>query len=105
MKCGFTVSCEIYGLIHHKYQLLCLVMHRMSSTNQYYAIQNFKSSFAVRAFLCQYYQKCLVTTSSRKHSKSSLTGQFLAVSPLSSVTFADFCLDIRCNSIFPKLLS
>jgi hypothetical protein len=47
----------------------------------------------------------LVTTSSRKHSKSSLTGQFLAVSPLSSVTFADFCLDIRCNSIFPKLLS
>ena len=68
--------------------------------NQYYVIQNFKSYLAVRAFLCQDYQKCLVTTSSRKHSKSPLTGEFLAVSPLSSVTFADFSPD----SIFsPKL--
>jgi len=61
--------------------------------NQYYVIQNFKSYLAVRAFLCQDYQKCLVTTSSRKHSKSPLTGEFLAVSPLSSVTFADFSPD------------
>jgi hypothetical protein len=58
----------------------------------YYVIQNFKSSLAVRAFLCQDYQKCLVTTSSRRHSKSSLTGEFLTVAPLSSFAFS---LDVR----------
>jgi hypothetical protein len=56
--------------------------------DRYYVIQNFKSYLAVRAFLCQDYQKCLVTTSSRRHSKSSLTGQFLTVTPLSSTTFS-----------------
>lgn len=79
-------------------------MHRMSSMDQYYVIQSFKSSLAVRVFLCQDYQKCLVTTSSRKHSKSSLTGQFLAVSPISSVTFADFCPDVRDDSNFSHKL-
>jgi hypothetical protein len=76
----------------------------MSSMNQYYVIQNFKSYLAARAFLCQDYQKCLVTTSSRKHSKSPLTGEFLAVSPLSGVTFADFSPDVRDHSNFPKII-
>jgi hypothetical protein len=74
----------------------------MSSMNQYYVIQNFKSYLAARAFLCQDYQKCLVTTSSRKHSKSPLTGEFLAVSPLSGVTFADFSPDVRDHSNFSQ---
>jgi hypothetical protein len=42
--------------------------------DQFYVIQNFKSSLAMWAFLYQDYQKCLVITSSRRHSRCS-TGQ------------------------------
>lgn len=72
--------------------------------DQYYVIQNFKSSLAVRAFLCQDYQKCSVTTSSRRHSKSLLTGKFLTVAPLSSITFADFTPYVRDDDvIYPDI--
>ena len=72
-------------------------LHRMSSMDQYYVIQNFKSYLAARAFLCQDYQKCLVTTSSRRHSKSSLTGQFFTVTPLSFTTLSTDWMMMSCS--------
>jgi hypothetical protein len=63
--------------------------------DQYCVIQNFRSSLAARAFLCHDYQKCFLTILSRRHSKSSLTGQFLALLLLSDDTFVDFSSDFK----------
>jgi hypothetical protein len=67
---------------------------------QYCVIQNFKSSLAVRASLCQVYQKCFLTILSRIRSKSSLTGQFLSLLLLSGDTFADFNSDFMNDELF-----